>query len=339
MHHDPLQVGGVTVVLHSPLHQACLLAQLADVCTVIMCEHVHLQDGFGHLRGLLEVHGQQLRLKVRLIWLVGLEGVQHDRCGLLQAVLVHEDLDHLVDVDERDAILTLKEALCKVGGTLGVCGHHVLQQLRVVRLVAHSLDIGHDLVDLSKLDKALDHLLVHVRTQVDRQGKLRFQRAYNVSQLLRAFQLVLLQPLLNQLLPALLHHRPDQLHRLKGVQLVMLEERGEVMQNWRGLARRSLHALELLNRLRSSQEPAFALGSNQGRTFVVTRREKLVELPLEQLVCAWEAKTSGQHEGDVLSIRNLHKLIHDVVHDCSFVHLGRHNSSSFVHEDDAAAHF
>ena len=31
------------------------------------------------------------------LWVVcGLEGIQHDRCSLLQAVLIHEDLDDLV---------------------------------------------------------------------------------------------------------------------------------------------------------------------------------------------------------------------------------------------------
>mmetsp|Transcript_30631 Transcript_30631/g.49135 ORF Transcript_30631/g.49135 Transcript_30631/m.49135 type:complete len:331 (+) Transcript_30631:1972-2964(+) len=160
MHHDALHVGAVAVMLHGPLHQPSLLTELANVGLVVMGEHVHLQDGLSHLGRLLEVHGQQLRLQGCLVRPVGLQSIQQDRSRLLQAVLVHEDLHNLVDVDERRAILALEKVFCKVGGALRVCGDHVGEQLGIVSLVAHPFHIRHNLVELALLNEAGDHLLV-----------------------------------------------------------------------------------------------------------------------------------------------------------------------------------
>mmetsp|Transcript_102832 Transcript_102832/g.290759 ORF Transcript_102832/g.290759 Transcript_102832/m.290759 type:complete len:976 (+) Transcript_102832:1169-4096(+) len=223
--HDSLEVSGVLVVLQSPLHEARLLAELADVVAVVVREHVHLQDGLGDLGRLLQVHGQQLRLELGLVGPVLLQSLQQDRRGLLEPVLVHEDLDHLVDVDERRrAGLALQQALRKAGGALGVRHDHVLKQERVVGLVADLLDVGDNLVVLALLHEAGDHLLVRIGTEVNRQGELRLKRPDNVAQLLSALEPVLLEPLLDKLASLLLHHGPAELHRLKCVQLAVLEQ-------------------------------------------------------------------------------------------------------------------
>mmetsp|Transcript_33788 Transcript_33788/g.78497 ORF Transcript_33788/g.78497 Transcript_33788/m.78497 type:complete len:802 (+) Transcript_33788:2858-5263(+) len=335
MHHDTLEVRRVGVVLHGPLHESCLFTKLTDVSPVVVSEHVHLEDGLCHFGCLLQVHGQELSLKAALLRLVRLEGIQHDRRRLLQTVLVHEDLDDLVDVNERYAILPLQKTLRKVGRTLRVGRNHVLQKLGVVCLIADSLDIGDDLVYLPKLNEALDDLLVDVGTEVDGKRKLCLDRTHDVSEFLRALELVFLEPLLDELLSALLHDRPHELHGFKAVQLVVLQQRGEIMQDGRRLPRRSLHAFELLNGLWSAQESTLALGRDEGCTFVVAGSKKLIELALEELICARQTKTPRQCEGNVLTIWNLNQLVHDVVHDGSLVDLGGHHSSPLVHEDDA----
>mmetsp|Transcript_104692 Transcript_104692/g.302993 ORF Transcript_104692/g.302993 Transcript_104692/m.302993 type:complete len:372 (+) Transcript_104692:2594-3709(+) len=97
--HHALQIRRVRVVLQGPLHQARLLAELADVGAVVMCEHVHLQNRLGNFRRLLQVHRQQLRLQVGLVWPVALERLKENGRRLLEPVLLHEDLDDHVDVD------------------------------------------------------------------------------------------------------------------------------------------------------------------------------------------------------------------------------------------------
>mmetsp|Transcript_30973 Transcript_30973/g.78949 ORF Transcript_30973/g.78949 Transcript_30973/m.78949 type:complete len:311 (-) Transcript_30973:1270-2202(-) len=222
---NALQVAWVLVVLEGPLVEAGLLAELADVRLVIVGEHVHLQDGLRDLRRLLQVHGEQLRLQLGLVGPVGLEGVEKDGGRLLETALVHERLHDLVDVDERLAVLPLEQALGEVGRTLGVGSNHVRQQLRVVRLVASLLDVGNDLVELAGRSHGLDHLRVHASAQVDGEGEPGVQGAHDVAELLGTLQLVLLQPLLDQLAALLQHHRLHELNRLQRVELAVLQER------------------------------------------------------------------------------------------------------------------
>jgi len=247
-------------VLQRPLHKARLFTELADHVAVVMGEHVHLQDGLGHLRRLLQVHRQQLRLQVGLVGPVLLQRLEQDGGGLLQPVLVHEDLHDLVHVNERRlASLALQQALREVCRPLRVGRQHVLQQERVVGLVANFLHVGHNLLVLALLHEASDHLLVRVGPEVDGQCKLRLQGPDNVAQLLRALKLVLFEPLLHELPAVLLHHRPRELDGLQGVQLAVFQQRGEVVQDGRRLPRRCLHALELLDGLGRPEDAALAL--------------------------------------------------------------------------------
>jgi len=50
VHHGPLDVVQVRVVLQRPLQEAGLLAQLGDVRAVVVGEHLVAEDGVGHLR-------------------------------------------------------------------------------------------------------------------------------------------------------------------------------------------------------------------------------------------------------------------------------------------------
>mmetsp|Transcript_49881 Transcript_49881/g.106886 ORF Transcript_49881/g.106886 Transcript_49881/m.106886 type:complete len:253 (-) Transcript_49881:1219-1977(-) len=250
MEQHALEVSRLLVVLQSPLHETRLLAELADEGLVIMREHVHLQDGLCHFRCLLQVHGQELSLKLGLVGPVGLECIEKDGSGFLQPVLLHEDFHHLVDVNEGCSARTLKQVLGKVCGPIGVDGEHVLQQNGVVGLVADLFHISNDLVVLPLLHEARDHLLVRIGSQVNGQGELGLHGPHNVAELFGALELVLLEPLLHQLTAPLLNDGPYELHRLQGVQLPILQERGEVVENGGGLSRGCLHRLELLDRIR-----------------------------------------------------------------------------------------
>ena len=53
-----------------------LLAQVADDLLVVVGEQLHLQDGLGHLRRLLQVRGLQLDLQLGLVRPVPLERVE-----------------------------------------------------------------------------------------------------------------------------------------------------------------------------------------------------------------------------------------------------------------------
>mmetsp|Transcript_743 Transcript_743/g.1768 ORF Transcript_743/g.1768 Transcript_743/m.1768 type:complete len:258 (-) Transcript_743:1251-2024(-) len=256
-------------MLAGPLHEPGLLAELADVLAVVVGEHVHLKDGLRHLGGLLQVHGQELRLQSRLVRPVCLQGIQEDRGSLLESVLIHENLDHLVDVNERNSVLSLQQALGKIGRPLRVDRDHVLQKSGVVCLVSDLLHVGHNLLVLSLLHKACDHLLVCIGPEVHGQGKPWLQRLDDVAQLLGALQTILFEPLFDELPSLLLHHGADQLHRLESVQFAVLEQGREVVQDWGRLAWHGRHALELLDRLRGSQDTALALCRNQGGSLVV----------------------------------------------------------------------
>ena len=70
--------------------------------------------------------------------------------------------------------------------------------------------------------------------------------------------LVLLQPLLKQLLAALLEDRTRKFNRLQPVELALLEENTEVLEDGRETARRSRRLLERLDDLRGAED---ALGT------------------------------------------------------------------------------
>mmetsp|Transcript_7010 Transcript_7010/g.17541 ORF Transcript_7010/g.17541 Transcript_7010/m.17541 type:complete len:311 (+) Transcript_7010:3064-3996(+) len=223
--HNALEVRRVLVMLQCPLHEAGLLAQLADVSPIIMREQVHLENRLRDLWCLLEVHRQELRLKLALVGPVRLECVEENRSGLLQAVLLHKCLHDLVYVDQRHAVLALQQALCEVGGALGIYRHHVLEQGRIIGLVAHLLHVCDNLVGLAEFHETLDHLMVDAGAEVYGEGEFRVHRSHDVSQLLRALELVFLQPLLHKLPAPLRHHHAKQLRRLDGIQLTVLKQR------------------------------------------------------------------------------------------------------------------
>ena len=99
-----------------------LLAQVADDLLVVVGEQLHLQDGLGHLRRLLQVRGLQLDLQLGLVRPVPLERVEQDRGRLLEPVLLHEHLHNHVDVDQGP--VSPMQDLRELGRASWVDGHH-----------------------------------------------------------------------------------------------------------------------------------------------------------------------------------------------------------------------
>lgn len=81
--HGPLDVIEVGVVLQSPLQEACLLTQLANVGPIIMRKHLISKDGICNLGCVNQVHLQQPRLQMPLSWLIVLQGIQQEGSTLL----------------------------------------------------------------------------------------------------------------------------------------------------------------------------------------------------------------------------------------------------------------
>ena len=67
--------------------------------------------------------------------------------------------------------------------------------------------------------------------------------------------LILLEPLLQQLLASLLEHGPAQLQRLKLVELALVQEDAKILEKGRGLAGLGRDPLELPDGLCGPQHP------------------------------------------------------------------------------------
>lgn len=81
---------------------------------------------------------------------------------------------------------------------------------------------------------------------------------YSIGEETRGFRplthLVLLQPFLQQLLAALLEHRPAELQRLKLIELALVQQNAKVLEQRGGLSRLSWDALKATDCVRGSQD-------------------------------------------------------------------------------------
>uniref|UniRef100_A0A1I8JFC5 NAD-specific glutamate dehydrogenase n=1 Tax=Macrostomum lignano TaxID=282301 RepID=A0A1I8JFC5_9PLAT len=245
VHHGPLDVVQVRVVLQRPLQQASLLAQAGNVSLVVVREHLVAKDGVGHLR-----RGHE--------------------------ILLHEDVNNEADIGQR--FVVLDQHLGELQALLVVDAHQVAQQED-----SHLLGVEHNLLELPSLGKALNDLVGHIGSQVDAQSQCWISLFHQVAKLLRAFQLVLFQPFLNNLFATLLQHWSAQLQALVFVQLAL---DGEVLQHWRSSARLHWHLLKSLNSLRRTQDTLWRAGGHFGRFGVVALLEQGVEFAQEQIVRA-----------------------------------------------------
>ncbi len=188
------------------------------------------EDGVRDLRSVKQVHFEQTSLQVRLLGLVILERLQEEGRRGLDHVLRHEDVDDPLHVNEG-AGLVLDQLRRKLGALLGVDAHDVLQETDVVGSVAGLLRVQHDLLRLAGLSEASDDLVRDIGAEVDGEREGHVERTNNIAELLAASQLVLLQPLLEQLLATLLQNRARKLQRFELVELALLKQDAEVLQD------------------------------------------------------------------------------------------------------------
>ncbi len=103
---DELHMRIPTCVKSAPnLEETNLLAELCDVIAVVVGEHLVTHDRICNLRESQKIHLQQASLKGAMLRLVVLESIQQERCARLNQIALHEDVDNLVNIDQRRVLL------------------------------------------------------------------------------------------------------------------------------------------------------------------------------------------------------------------------------------------
>mmetsp|Transcript_33641 Transcript_33641/g.65643 ORF Transcript_33641/g.65643 Transcript_33641/m.65643 type:complete len:319 (-) Transcript_33641:721-1677(-) len=166
VHNHPLEILQLRIVLQRALIQPRPLAQASNVRAVVVRQHAVGEDRLRDLGGGPEVDLKQLGLQVRLLRLVALERIEEEARCLLHHVALQEEVRYRLEIDL--AALLVHEHLSEMHSTLRVQHHHVLQDLRPLRLVPNLVGVEEDLVVLLRLDKAVNHLGGHVCPQIDR---------------------------------------------------------------------------------------------------------------------------------------------------------------------------
>mmetsp|Transcript_3295 Transcript_3295/g.10326 ORF Transcript_3295/g.10326 Transcript_3295/m.10326 type:complete len:1450 (+) Transcript_3295:864-5213(+) len=312
LHHHPLDVVDVRVVLQRPVVQLRPLAQLRHRQAVVVREHARRQDRVRHLRrAAQQVDLQCPRLQRPVLLPVPRQRVHQERRRLLHPVELHEHVHRLRHVDQG-AALVLGQLLGKLLRRLGVLPHHVAQDERVVRAVPRLLGVRDDLAVLARLHEAVDHLLRRLRAQVDGQRHLGVVRGHHVAQLLAALQLVLLQPLDQQLRAPLRQHRLGQLHALVPVQRARLQQHREELHQRQRLTRLLRQLLEPLDRVRRAQHALGRLRCQLRRALHVALRQQLVELRRVQLLRAAQVQPPRQLQRQRVVTQRVHHERHQL---------------------------
>ena len=137
-----------------------------------------------------------------------------------------------------------------------------------VGVVAELVGVEQDLVCLAGLSEARDDHTQDIGTQVSAKGESHIVEANNVARCSPTrigvwsaklkfcdgcSHLVLLQPLLEELFPALLQDRTSKFNRLKMIEFTLLEENAEVLKNGRQASRGGGSSLKRLNDLSGTE--------------------------------------------------------------------------------------
>jgi len=174
------------------------------------------------------------------------------------------------------------------------------------------LSVEQDLVVRAGGEEGIDDLVRHVGAQVDREGEVGVDLADEVAELLRALELVLLEPLLDHLRTLLLQHELAELESLGLIQLARLQQRAEVLQQRTRLPRLHGNVLELLDRrLRAQRLPRAR--RERRRALDVAHPQKVVELPLEEIRGAGEVGAPRQPDAEINVVQVGAHVRHDGV--------------------------
>lgn len=319
VHDHALDVVDVRVHRQRRLVQSGALAQLGDLRLIEVAEHVGGQDGLGHLRvAARQVDLQHARLQLAVLGQVAslLQHLQQEARALLHQAHRVEGVGNALHVQRLR--VGLRQHLGEALRGLGVLGHHVADQRVVVGRVVLLLAVLQHLLVLVLADQRRHHLLVAVALEVDRHGELHVHGRHHVSQALRAGDLVLLHPLLDDGGLALLQDDLAELDRLDLVQATNLHDRANVGHERRLLAGLRGHLLQLADRvLVTDQRRGRLVGHVRGGLDVALLHEG-AELLHEDVVGAGQVQAGGQlqshrhvlqrvhHEGNQVRLHQRH---------------------------------
>ena len=169
--------------------------------------------------------------------------------------------------------------------------------------------------------------------QVDRERKPWVDRLDHVAQHLRALKLVVLQPLFQELVPALLDHWTAQLNRFESVELArrVFEQNGEILQERRLLASGDWGLLEPLERLLVPEHRLRGAGGNLCGFGKVASLVKLIKFRDENLIATSQVVPDCHTERELwVTERGV-----DVRDDCGLVHRDRKQLTFPVDAHDA----
>ncbi|CAI6082879.1 unnamed protein product [Clonostachys chloroleuca] len=288
---------GVFVKFGGLLCQASLLAKVGNAGLVEVGEHVVGENSLSDLRSVHQVHLQKSGLQTSMFRIVILEGVKQEGGGLLDHTLRLENIANSLQVDQRTPFV-VSQGSGKCSSLLWVCSNDVLEKLDKIGLIATLSTVGKNLIELPSLSEASNDLVGNVGLEIDCKSHVHIIWSNHITELLRAIQLLLLEPLLKQVLAVLGQNRLGKLDRLVRIQSTLVEKHTEVLQGESHLSRLSLELLELLNSLGGSEETARRVCCNLGGFAVVTSVEELVELSGVEVVGAGKASTRCHLDGD-----------------------------------------
>jgi len=152
-----------------------------------------------------------------------------------------------------------------------------------------------------------------------------------VAELLGALELVIADPLLQQLLLALLDDRLGQLQRLLRVELALLQQHAEVGEDGRRLPRRGRGLLEARDGVGRAQDLLRRLCGELGGALVVALVHQVVELLHEELLGAGQVVTHGHLDSE----REVVELLAHVRHEVGLVDGDAQHLSLAVDTHDA----
>lgn len=342
VYNNSLDIIDILIVLQSPLHKARFLGEVGDPRPVIMGEHFIAQNGIRDLRSAHQVHLEQPCLERTLFGLVVLECVEEDRGGLLEHVLRHEDIDDSVKVDER-TVLIVDELCSKLGTLVGVDTHKVLEKLSIVGSVADLFGVENNLIKLPQLGETGDDLVRNVGAKVNRESEVHIGHSTEVTELLTTLELVLFEPLFEELLLALLYDRTGKFKRFVLVELSLLEQDAKVLQDRSKGTRNSGEVLESLDGLWGTQQPTGRVDGNFGSLAVLAVLDVDLVLLLDHTVGPRKTGTSSKLDSELRVVESFcivsralvkYELTLNIGHNSLLIHANTQNLTLPVHSDD-----
>ena len=223
-----LEVRELGVVLQRAHVQPSLLAQLRHAGAVVVRELPLAEDGVGDVGEGDEIDLEHLGLQPRLLRVIVLEHVQEEGRRLSDHVALEEEIGDGVEIQRRGILLPDLDG--DVHRALRVVHQRRLQQVAVVGLVPGHLAVLAHLLKLALARERRHNLGVGARLDVHAKRHVRIDVLEHIAERLRALELILRHPRVQQLLLVLLKHETRELHRLGRVELAPLEADAEVLQ-------------------------------------------------------------------------------------------------------------